>query len=364
MSVKRRKYRVSGKAYTSRFYTVEFRAPDGRLVRKSTRLTNKHLAIALENKLRGEAHSRHAGVIPTSERNKPIADHIALFVAHLTELGYTPGHVYTAGKRLNRMAREALWDRLGDISLAGFDEWRSGAMQTPWKGKSGPKPGKRTMNQFLDIARQFLDWAKKRGKIERNVLIDADRLDAPHNADYRRAETPGNFRKLLAVMPPHRQRFTKFAVYTPFRRGTFKKLRWGDVHEAEEIPWVKARGETVKQRKDLRQPLRRDIAAMMAEWRAELEPKDSDLVFPDVMEMAEWRGYLAAAGLPFHEKPGKSRLDIHALRKTAIHWMELGGAHIRDASLVIGDSEATTKKHYRERPDPMATDAVEKMPEM
>lgn len=359
MSVYRRKYRVKGVERMSRYYTAEFTTPSGRLVRKSTYCTNKAKARAYEARLQLDEMSAHAGQIPKSEANRAITQHIAEFVAYLRdELKLSAKYAAVSSLRLTRMADETLWQRLGDITLRTFETWRKEAR---WHDR--PLTGK-TLNQFLAILSRFLIWAKKRGRIQFNPLTDAERVEARDNPDYRRDATADELARILAVLSGDELRFWGFVIYCPLRRRTLESLRWSDVHEADAQPWISVRGETIKGKKAIHLPLRRELADMLGRWRSEIDPKPTAILFAAVPDMRRWRRVLDKAGVEF-DRGGIHRLDLHALRRTFANFMRIAGVRIEDTAAMLGHRDInTTRKYYSTRPDPMTVEAVGKMPKL
>jgi integrase len=367
MSVFRRKYRNSkGEEVVSPYFSYWFQTADKRVCRGSTKMRDRRSAEAREREIRTQEEQHESGLKVRGEDKKTFEQHVDEFVAYLkNDLGRSEMYCYTAGQRLKRMALEAGWRNLRQITLRNFEDWRReaaktpGAKRTPWRGR---KPGAKTLNQYLDVARRFMGWAKKRGKVRHNQLVDAEHQKVIDNNDYRRAGTPDELSKALALCDPYQKRFWRFAVYMPLRRRTLKALLWGDSHEADSDPWMAIRGEIVKGGRFLRLPLRRDIAEMLKEWRAELNPSNGDNIFPRVPDMDEWRSILEKAGVPF-DYGGRRRWDLHAMRKTAIAWMQAAGVPLAEAMIMLGHKDQrTTAKYYAEAPDPRTIKAVEKMP--
>jgi site-specific recombinase XerD len=361
MSVYRRKYRIKGVEHTSKFYTVEFTSPAGRLIRKSTKCTNRRAAEAKETELRQTIEGTHAGLVDPKEARRPLTEHIEEFATHLlSDLHRDPDYCRIAKSRLTLLANEAGWRRFSDVSLASFESWRRSQADAK---RGGRKPKAKTINQFLDTARRFLNWAKKQGKVKFNPLLDADKAKVIDNRNYRRAGTPDEIGKLINAVSGDRQRFYRWAVYVPLRRESHGQLTWGDVHEADARPWVAIRAETIKDRKYIPLPLRADVAEMMKTWRAELGPKDSDRVFPNIPRVRDIEADLKLAGVTFKDEKGTRRLDLHAFRKTALLWMRQAGVTLEDAAAILQHKDIrTTKRYYDEEPDPMTLKVVEKMP--
>jgi site-specific recombinase XerD len=365
MSVYRRKYKVKRKGQViegvSRFYTVEFTDPDGNLVRKSTKCTTRRAAEAAEVEMRKSAEGVHAGLVDPAEARRPIGEQIDEFTQFLLkELHRDADYCRITNSRLTLLAKDAGWRRLADVNLPSFESWRRSQGETKRHGRT-PKP--KTINQFLDIARRFMDWAVKRGKARGNPLKNAEKASVVDNRNYRRAGTHEEFGKLLKAVEGDRKRFYRWAVYVPLRRESHGQLTWGDIHESDKRPWVAIRAETIKDRKYIPLPLRADVAAMMKAWRAELKPKETDRVFPNIPRVRDMEADFKKAGVVFKDAKGLRRLDLHAFRKTALKWMKQAGVTLEDAAAILQHKDIrTTKRYYDEEPDPMALDVVEKMP--
>lgn len=359
MSVRRRKYCRDGKQLTSRFYNVRFTAPDGQLIRRTTKCTGRRAAERAEQELRAQIECGQVGIIDSKEAHRPIMDQIDLFVSYLSDqLHRDSMYCYTAGQRLKRMAAEAGWRRISDISLSSYEDWRQDAAKMKWRGRL-PKP--KTLNQFLDIARRFLGWACQMGKVKQNPLKNAEKARVIDNPTYRRAATKDEMVRLLASVPAERARFYRFVLYVPLRRATIKQLVWGDLHLDAAQPWIAIRGETSKSREFERSPVRREIADDLKDMRG--KAKDSELVFEHVPTAEEIEEDLIGAGLSFKDTNGNRRLDLHAFRKTAIKWMKDAGVPLEQAALILHHKDIrTTRKYYNEEPDPVTINAVDKMP--
>lgn len=352
MSVYRRNYKIKGKSGTSRFYTVEFTDPEGKLIRKSTKCTTKRAAEAMELQLRQEAEQGYAGITDSSQAKRPLAGVIDEFIDHLeVSLKRDTDYCRIAGHRLRRLMDECGWRRLRDITVQSFENWRSGA--TKIKAK--------TVNQYLDIARRFCGWAKKQGKLSRNPLIEVEKAVVIDNPTYRRSATPEELQKLLASVSEERARFYLFVIYTPLRRDTLEALTWGDLHLNDAKPWIQIRGETSKSRRAERSPLRMSLAEALRKVCG----KSDELVFPNPPTIDDLRNDLAAAGIPFDDGKGGRRLDLHAFRRTAIKLMKQAGVPLEEAAAILHHKDIrTTRKYYDDAIDPVSVDAVERMPEL
>jgi len=362
VSVRRRNYTVNGVRRQARRYTVEFRV-GGQLYRRCTNLTDRKAALAYERDWRSRLERQEQGIPDIRAGQQGLEPLIARYTDYLRALARDEMYIYTTGMRLIRMCREAGWRTLRHIDAPSFERWREFASRTPWRGRI---PSARTINQYLDTARQFLAWCVYPEKLLlTNPLQAVRKATAPENEGYRRAGTQEELTRLLRAVNEERRRAYLFALYVPgMRRDTLESLRWGDLHESDKPPWVLARAENFKGRRHQRMPLRADLARMMRAYRAKVKPKADDLVFPNFPSIEELREDLRAAGIDFELGKGRGRLDLHAFRKTAMRFLEQAGVSVREASLLLGHRHvSTTERHYRDRGQASVT-GVERMPKI
>lgn len=360
MSVRRRQYRNADGQWVkakSR-WTISFMYK-GRVYSKGGFLTKEAAEVDerdWRNMLaRGEVRIEGKGKATTA-----IEALIVQYTKYLTTLQRDDKYVYVTGKRLRRMARMAGWRKLRDITEHGFEVWRGVAAKQKVLGRL---PTAKTLNQYQDTLFAFLKWCVRPMKLlPMNPLAGTPQVVEIDNEGYRRAGTVEEFDKLIRAVDGERGRFYLFAIYAPLlRRDALEHLVWGDVHEQDPQPYVMVRGETNKNRKNVRVPLRREIAGMLSQHRNNDKPKPTDRVFV-VPTIDEMKADYAKAGIQFELAKNKGRLDLHAFRKTVLKWMELAGVSLREASQTIGHrQQSTTEKHYRERIDATAA-PVERLP--
>ena len=287
---------------------------------------------------------------------------IADFAAYLRKRGRGDDYVYTAEMRLKRLAGECAWRTLGDITAEGLALWLDGETQQKDRTK---KAGKRTMNQYRDIAGQFGRWlVKPAGKLPSNPLADVERVPAKHNDTYRRAGTEDELNALLATCGQERRLYYLCRIYTPMRGGTYAGLTWRMAHLDAAPPFFKTPAEINKSRKEEKHTIRYDVAQELRQLRKSAKAKADDAIFPNAPTLDDFKADLLASGVPFELAKNHRRLDYHALRRTAIRIAKRAGVSLDDASLLLGHRDVrTTRKYYDEDSvDPDIGAIVEKLP--
>lgn len=375
MSIYRRKYWVTKKdgtreQRTQPWFTVELIHPTtGKVIRKRG-FRDRKASQQLEADLRRDLERGAVGLIDIYAPHKatPFQKHIDDFIQWLEAKGLDAsegGYIYTARKRLERIALEAGWFRLEDATYPSFEKWRVKTAKSGWKGRP-TKP--KTLNQFLAILNEFFKWCVKNTRIQSNPMEVADKAKEVPNDTYRRAATEDEMTRFLAALPNDElRRFYIFLAYTALRRSTIESLRWRNLDLSETDPHVTVESANNKNRKPQRFALRSDVAKMMADAKAALaiggtKDIDNKLVFPTVPTIEAHKEYLTLADVKFDED-GQRRLDIHAFRKTLHTWMENAGVDVREASKALGHLHlSTTMKNYREKRHARREASVELLP--
>lgn len=281
------------------------------------------------------------------------------FIAYLESINRDAMYVYTMKKRLVRLAGEAGWLVVGDITADSFTAWRSRPHEF-----HGKPIGSKTRNQFLDSATTFCGWLVNPEKaLTTNPMHGVIRLKTSDNKFYRRAATMDEVNQLLAHSPAERRLFYVFLLYTPLRMKAIRGLVWSDVDLDAERPRINLPAKLSKAGKDERHPLRLDVAQQLRIAKKTSKAKQGDRLFPTPPTLPDLKDDLAAAGVAF-ERDGKHRLDFHAFRKTFVGMMKRAGITLDVAHAALGHADVrTTQRYYN---DEIGTapisDAIERLP--
>jgi integrase len=308
---------------------------------------------------KAKAHGAEGLIDPFEEHKaRPLAEHVADYIADLRALGRDGKYVYNCDKRLAKLTAECGWKALGDITADSFCLWRE-RLPRMEDGRSQLSP--RSQNQYLEVVRTFCGWCVKRKRAAENPVTTVQKVD--ESTDVRRARrslTAEEFIRLLAAVPEGYRGVYRFILATGLRRQEVEDLAWGDIRLNSPTPFIKLRAKATKSRRADSLPLRSDLAEDLRKLRG--ESGDADRVFPSVPTIEEHREYLTEAGIEWEDSEGR-RADIHALRHTYGTLLSQSGATPREAMELMRHTDLSlTMKVYT---DPRIFDlagAVERLP--
>lgn len=347
----RRKYKRGKKMLTSRFWTAEFRFK-GRLYRQGG-FTSRAMADQWESESRTRLLRNEYG-LRKNEVGAEVKPLIEAYAEQLRAMRRKEMYVYTTEKRLRRVAEGCGWQSLGDVTAASFEKWRGKPQRQENRKRVASA---KTLNQFLDAARQWCDWlVRPQFKLVANPLTDVAKLPAPDRRFYRRGATGDELDKLFAVAGPRRS-YYQFAAYIPLRQRAMHGLLWGDM-DLGDVPTLHLRANLNKTNRDISLPIRADLAVVLRKERG----KSDERVFPNPPTLDELRADWQAAGVEF-DRGGEHRLDFHAFRRTAVGMLKSIGVGLDVAHHLLGHKDIKTTQRFYDA-DPSLADlraAVERM---
>jgi integrase len=291
----------------------------------------------LEDIVTKEQQERKGIIPPKLQReteNKDLPSVIEDFLR--SREGLARNHKYVVGiqQQLTRLAQEAGWKHVHNISLDSFEKWRSSQSHTPT-----------TLNHYLTSANAFLNWMVKTGRILSNPLKQADKVGTgSYEKRERRPVTLEQLQKLISVSG-ERGLLYIVAGLTGLRRGELEQLQWRDVQLDEAAPCIHARATTTKNGKKASLPLH-PIAAEALRVEKEAKPHTSGTtpVFHKLPRIKKYRCDLELAGIPYVDDRGRV-FDFHALRNTFCTLLQANGVPLREAMELMrhSDQKLTTK---------------------
>jgi integrase len=356
MAIHRRKTKRRGKVVREALYTARFMFR-GKLYRRGG-FASREAAQHWIDTTRTAIRNGEVGYVPlrNAARLLPLVDE---FIEHLDAQKVSPLYSYNCQKRLTRLARECPWVTLADFKAQSFEAWR--ATRPKWHKRT---LGDRTLDQYLDTAREFGNWLVGRRMLAKNPMADALPLKPGINERYRRAASVEELQRLLDTAPPARATFYRFLLYVPLRKRAYAGLEWRDVNLAGERPTLTVRAELSKSGRTARVAIRRDLATDLAALRG--DAADRDRVFPAPPTLDELRADLEAAGVQFADAEGQRRFDFHAFRKTAIRLLKRSGVSMDQAHVFLQHRDRRTTERYYDDDmvEPEISDAAEQMPEL
>ena len=311
-SIYRRKYKdpKTGRTKRCRTYTIEWQDANGRWRREGTNYTDRESARQYACNLEKESAQNAQGLRDSYEKNKnrPIQEHIDEYLADLETIGRDEMYCYNIRKRLAKLLSACGWQRLADIEANGFLAWRTA------EKAAGLAP--RTLNQYLETARAWLNWLVRHNKIADNPLAVVGKLDTRGKAKRkRRALSLSDLHSLLNAAEERRLTYWT-AAQTGLRRAEMADLRWYDLHieQGEPSPYVALRADSTKAHRADSIPLHPDLAEALLEARP-ADFQGQGRVFDSIPDMKTFKADLAAAGIPYKDDAGR-QIDFHALRFT------------------------------------------------
>ena len=168
----------------------------------------------------------------------PIEHHIGDYIEHCLHVGHAHRFVGEKASILRAIVAHCNAHRLAEITAEGVERYLADlkSCRVPSGESSGLASDKgmsfRSVNKALKIARAFLKWAVKRGRLASNPLgvIPLLEEDLDPNRRRRRALTDEELARLLDVTDAYgRRAWYAAAAMAGLRRGDLKGIRWGDV---------------------------------------------------------------------------------------------------------------------------------------
>jgi integrase len=324
---------------------------DGHGVRRvrSSGTTDKKAADALAAKLESDAMLRREGVIdPRADgfaegARRPLAEHVEAFAKYLRDKGDSEKHALDRERQLT-----LLFDAMRAKTAADLFPARVQSAITLMRAQRNCSL--RTLNKHLIAVKSLTRWLVREGLLPSDPLVglrhfkeDADRrhvrraLTALEVAALLRAAESG--RESLRLSGPDRAMLYRIALGTGFRASEIAPLTPEDFDLDATPPTITVEGGYTKNRKTAVQPIRRDLAALLAPWIAGKVPGKPVFAVNDLRQnTARWmRKDLAAAGIRYVNEDGEIA-DFHALRHTYVTEVVRAGATVKEAQTLARHS--------------------------
>jgi integrase len=293
----------------SRVYRVRYRLSDGPKIYDRPLGTHvKEVAIAKAQKLIEEEEMELAGLLgPKSVREaarRPLAEHIAEYVEHLTnDRKRGRDHLIHVKGRLKRLLGDCRWQLPRDVTGESFERWRRNQSELSAK----------TVNEYLAHGIALFNWMVRKGRTTYNPLKTVDRVPKKQTFE-RRALPIEELWRLNEGSGKHGWIYL-FAGCTGLRRGEMKKLLWSDIRLDTPAPFVDVRAEIAKSRQPGIVPLVPQLVAILEEKKAEGIDFSGRVFQHGLPSVGMLHADLKASGIPIEDERGW-RMDFHALRHT------------------------------------------------
>ncbi|HSI32048.1 MAG TPA: hypothetical protein VK986_00530, partial [Tepidisphaeraceae bacterium] len=182
--------------------------------------------------------------------------------------GRDPMYVYTCTKRLDKLIAACGWRVLGDVTADSFCQWRETPVEAKQTESATGTVGPVTLNQYLEVVRSFCRWCVKRKRLAANPVADVEKVETSGDIRReRRALSEDDLVRFFAALSADHRRVYLFLLATGLRRQEVEDLRWGDLHLAATVPYVRLRAKATKSRRADSLPLKADVAAELATVR-------------------------------------------------------------------------------------------------
>ena len=354
--IEKRRRRKAGKVVEDRIYSLRYRLgdmPGDKWV--SLKTSDKVVAHSKAEAFRKQKERELAGMelppLQISARKAPIGELIADYVGELTLQRRDGRYVKGTKAKLERLAGEARWRTLADVTSDSFLAWRRDQSNLTAK----------TLNEYRGAALAFLKWLVAQDRLEANPLARIGKIDGRNDPKReRKAYGEEELHRLVAVSG-QRAIIYKTAFYTGLRRNELQELQWSDIRQGTNGAFLQLRTSATKNGRADQLPLKANLAAELLSLR----PKDSegtDKVFAALPRMPRFYKDLELAGIPKVDAHGQVA-DFHSLRKTFSTSLALSGSLPRVTQGLMRHSDpkltagAYTDQHLRP-----FLEAVEKLP--
>lgn len=303
----KRKRRINGVIEESHHYFGDVTLPGERpRVVKSLHTSDYQVAQQRLNVELRQRERKSVGLDDAREEveslNQPLKEIIELFL-RLKAKGCAPRTLTRYRLVIPRVCEAAGWTKLRDVTPESFEMWRaSSALHA------------KTANDYLGAFNAMFNLMVKLKRMPANPLAEVGKQKVVRDVPLRRALSPKEFEKLLAVAPHTRGAVYLLAAYTGLRGGEMRQLRWGDVDLESKRPTLMVRASIAKGRRTDTFKLRPELVAALRRLKPAVVNAELPL-FASVPRAHTMHRDLKRAKIPIYDEQGR-RVDMHALRLT------------------------------------------------
>ncbi|MSR74116.1 MAG: site-specific integrase [Planctomycetes bacterium] len=270
------------------------------------------------------------------EARKPLAEHVAAYVAHCTHAGQALHHVKQKRTQLAAMLKGSKAARLSELT--------PDALELHLTALQYRKLSARSVNFARQIAVAFCAWCVKTGRLEVNALRVVPKQDESRDRRrVRRALTDEELARLLEVARERgREAWYLAALLAGLRKGDLRRLTWADV----DFVGASLRVCQGKAKREDTLPMHSQLAAALQALQDERRALPSARVWPTVVTDRTRAMDFQRAGIEAVDDQGRV-VDLHAMRTTLGTQLARAGVAPQVAMLMLRHSDhKTTMKHY------------------
>ncbi len=261
--------------------------------------------------------------------------------------------------RIKRILNDCNWNAVTDINPFEFEKWRAA---NPKSQKSGKPMSVKTINEYLNSMRAFINWMIKMGIMTSNPLQYVDRLDTRgKETKKRRAWTDEELRKFLQS-----DIYYKDAIFilarTGLRKNELQKLTKGDIRFFDENCFITIRSVTTKNKTEVELPVLPEVAKIIQVLYIQAQHADDPILPYRLPKASKLAKDLESLGIEYHNNHGD--LDFHSLRHTFATYLTVNGVHSKVVQDLIRHSDANlTAKRYTDASKIQYTSILKELPE-
>jgi integrase len=296
---------------------------------------DQSVARRIAAELEGRVLAIKSGAIDPRERSwadaerKPLTIHVEEWHAGLTAKGRSPRHADASRDRAQRLIDMSKAFRISHLSLSSIQTAVGNLRSLP--GRSGNVGlSDRSVFHHVRAIKMFTKWLWRDGRVREDPLAHLSPPTVVHKRE-RQALSPEEAATLIAttlagavsyeLTGEDRAILYALALGTGFRANELRHLTPEDFDLDGDLPTVRCRAAYAKNRTEAIQPIRPDLAAILAPWVAQKAPgKPLFGLLSGTAKMI--RRDLAAAGLP-------QTYDFHCLRHSFISHLVQSGTPIK-----------------------------------
>lgn len=313
-------YRRNG----SRIYWIKFQL-NGKRVQKSTRTTDKNLAVKVLSRALEDARSQ----IDLGYQERYLQDAIQDYATvHLPLLGARTRENY----RGHLGAFEAF---LGNIKVAEVRKSNVSAFIAHQR-RNGLKPA--TIRRYLSTLSSLLTFSERSGWLLHNPISRFDKRALPESAPRTRFLSRDEYRRLLKHSNPSLRPIVEIAIETGMRRGEILSLKLDQVDlERREIRLI-----VTKTKRPRVIPLSDRVVAVLAAIASE---RSHGYVFINPTTNKPYKSVKKAFSSACR-RAGVENFRFHDLRHTFASWSVQGGADLYRLSRILGHANLQMTTRY------------------